>query len=101
MQWAISKVSLAPSEGYISNARGYKCALAWVKTCIIIYMLVSFIEQGDRDEEFIAELVQEGTDAWGYHIQQVDSGPSDIQQETQGQMRCTELKRTLFESLYI
>ena len=85
----------------INNATNHKHALAWVKTCIIIHTFVSFVERGDEDEEFITELVQEGTDALGNCIQQADSGPSDIQQETDGQRKHTELKRMLFESLYI
>ena len=47
----------------INDATDHKHALAWVKTCIIIHMLISFIEEGDWDDEFMAELVWEGTDA--------------------------------------
>jgi hypothetical protein len=93
--------SLRGLRQQIDNATDHKRALAWVKTCIVIHTLVSFIERGDEDEDFIAELVREGTDALVDRIQQADSGPSDIQRETGGQRKRTELKRMLFESLYI
>jgi hypothetical protein len=72
-----------------------------VKTCVIIHTLISFIEDGDEDGEFITELVREGTDTSGDVIQQVDSEPSDTQWERQGQRKCAELKRMLFKGLYV
>ena len=41
----------------INDATDHMHALAWVKTCIIIHTLVSFIEEGDEDNEFMDELV--------------------------------------------
>lgn len=93
--------SLQGLHQQIDDAADHKHALAWVNTCIIIHML-SFIEEGDQDDEFMAELVQEGTDAPGDVIGQADWEPSsETQQKTQGQNKCTELKRMLSESLYL
>lgn len=91
--------SLRGLRQQIDDAIDHKRALAWVKTCVIIHTLISFIEEGDEDREFISELVQEGIDAPGDVIRQADSEPSDTQRETQGQRKRTELKRMLFESL--
>jgi hypothetical protein len=93
--------SLQGLRQQIDNATDHKRALIWVKTCIIIHALVSFVEKGDEDGEFIAELVREGTDIPGNVIGQADGGPSDTQRETEGQRKRTELKRVLFESLYV
>ena len=76
-------------------------ALAWVKTCIIIHTLISFVEKGDEDNEFMNELVREGTDAPGDVVGQENRDQSDTQRETWGQRKCTELKAVLFESLNI
>jgi hypothetical protein len=93
--------SLRGLRQQIDDTRDHKRALAWVKTCIVIHTLVSFVEEGDEDGEFMAELVQEGTEAPGdVTIGQVD-GASDTQRESQGQRKRTELKTMLFESNYI
>jgi len=93
--------SLRGLRQQIDDATDHKRALAWVKTCIIIHTLISFIEHGNKDEDFIAELVQEGlADASSDSIE-VDGEPSsDSQRETQGQRKRTELKTMLFESIY-
>ena len=94
--------SLRGLRQQIDDATDHKRALAWVKTCIIIHTLISFIEEGDQDDEFMAELVREGTDAPGDVIGQADwEQSSETQRETQGQNKRTELKRMLFESLYL
>ena len=54
-------------------------ALAWVKTCIIIHTLISFVEKGDEDNEFMNELVREGTDAPGDVVGQENRDQSDTQ----------------------
>ena len=92
--------SLRGLRQQIDDARDHKRALAWVKTCIVIHTLVSLVENGNEDGEFVAELVQEGTDAPGGVTRQADSAP-DTQQETQGQQRRTDQKRVIFKSLYI
>ena len=84
----------------IGNATDHMRALAWVKTCIVIHTLVSIVEEGGEDNEFMDELVREGTDAPGDVIGQADRDQSDTQRETQGQTKRTELKTMLFESLY-
>ena len=93
--------SLRGLRQQIDDATDHKRALAWVKTCVIIHMLVSFIEEGDEDGEFVTELVREGTDARGDVLRQANSEPSDTQRDTQGQRKRTELKRMLFEELYV
>lgn len=93
--------SLRGLRQQIDDATDHKRALAWVKTCVIIHTLVSFIEEGDEDGEFVTELVREGTDARGDVLRQANSEPSDTQRDTQGQRKRTELKRMLFEELYV
>ena len=92
--------SLRGLRQQISDVTDHMRALAWVKTCIIIHTLISFIEEGDEDNEFINELVQEGTDAHGAVIGQADRDQSDALRETQGQRKRTELKTMLFESIF-
>ena len=92
--------SLRGLRQQIGDATDHKRALVWVKTCIIIHTLVSFIEEGDEDSDFMEELVREGTDVPGdVDIRQADGGASDTQRETQGQLKRTLLKTALFESL--
>ena len=50
----------------INDATDHKRALAWVKTCIVILILICFVEEGDEDDEFLDELVREGTDVPGH-----------------------------------
>ena len=92
--------SLRGLRQQIRDATDHKRALAWVKTCIIIHTLVSFIEEGDEDNDFIDELMREGAEAAGDVIGQ-DRDQSDTQREMQGQRKRTELKTMLFESLYV
>jgi hypothetical protein len=91
--------SLRGLRQQIDNAVDHKRALAWVKTCVIIHTLVSFVEEGDEDGEFMDELVREGTDAPGDVIVQAHREPSDAQRETRGLTKRNELKTLLFESL--
>ena len=92
--------SLRGLRQQIGNATDHMRALAWVKTCIVIHTLVSIVEEGGEDNEFMDELVREGTDAPGDVIGQADRDQSDTQREMQGQTKHTELKTMLFESLY-
>ena len=50
--------SLRGLRQQIGDVLDHKRALAWVKTCIIIHTLVSFVEEGDEDNEFMEELVR-------------------------------------------
>ena len=95
--------SLRGLRQQIDDVKDHKHALAWVKTCIIIHSLVSLIEDGNEDNDFMDELVREGADAPGGVIGQEDrpGDPGDAQRETRGQRRRTELKTLLFESLNI
>ena len=78
-----------------------------MKTCIVIHTLICFVEEGDEDDEFLDELVREGTNVPGHPgdvielLGQANGEPSDAQRERQGQEKRTELKRMLFESLYV
>jgi hypothetical protein len=94
--------SLRGLRQQIDDVIDHKRALAWVKTCIIIHTLVSFVEDGNEDNDFMDELVREGADApGGVIVGQADNDPSDAQRETQGQRKRTELKTLLFDSLNI
>ena len=99
--------SLRGLHQQIDDATDHKQALAWVKTCIVIHTLICFVEEGDEDDEFLDELVREGTDVPGHPgdvielLGQANGEPSDAQRERWGQEKCTELKRMLFESLYV
>jgi hypothetical protein len=94
--------SLRGLRQQIKDTKDHKRALAWVKTCIIIHTLISFVEEGDEDNDFIDELVREGTDGPDDAIGQAqDRDQSDAQRETQGQRKRTELKTKLVESLYL
>jgi hypothetical protein len=46
----------------IDDSRDHERALVWVKCCIIIHTLTSIIEEGNKDKDFVAQLVREGTD---------------------------------------
>jgi hypothetical protein len=86
----------------IDNARAHGRALIWVKTCIIIHTLVSIIEEGEEDDDFTAELVQEGLDETDTHdvLQDRDGGgSSDVRQQGEGSAKRTELKCILLEYL--
>src|ERR1700678_2531651 len=92
--------SLRGLRQQIGDAIDHKRALTWVKTCIVIHTLISFVEEGDEDNEYMDELVREGADAPGDVMGQADGDRSDTQRETQGQRKRTELKNLLFERLY-
>jgi hypothetical protein len=49
--------SLQGLRQQIDNLTDHKHALTWIKTCIVIHTLISFVEHADEDEEFVAELV--------------------------------------------
>ena len=86
----------------IDDARAHRRALIWVKTCIIIHTLVSIIEEGEEDDDFTAELVQEGLDQTDMHdvLQDRDGGgSSDVRQQGEGSAKRTELKCILLEYL--
>jgi hypothetical protein len=93
--------SLRGLRQQIGDATDHRRALTWVKTCIVIHTLVSFIEEGGEDNEFMDELVREGTDIPDDVMGEADTDRSETQRETQGQRKRTDLKMMLFESLYI
>ena len=79
----------------------HKHGLAWMKTCIIIHTLVSFVEEGDENNDFIDELVREGAESADVQVIRQDRDQSDMQRERQGQTKRAELKMMLFESLHV
>ena len=92
--------SLRGLRQQIGDATDHKRALTWVKTCIIIHTIISFVEEGDEDGEFMDELVREGTDIPNDVILgQTNMDQSDTVRETRGQRKRTELKTMLFNSL--
>ena len=91
--------SLRGLRQQIHNAKDHKRTIAWIKTCIVIHTLVSFIEHADEDEDFVAELVREGCDGVSETTMPDDNAASDVQRETLGQRRRTQLKELLLQSL--
>ena len=94
--------SLRGLQQQINDSRDHEHALVLVKCCIIIHTLTSIIEEGNEDEDFIAQLVQEGmdpVDASVTRLEDVSTRCSDVQQETQGQQKRTQLKQLLLDSL--
>jgi hypothetical protein len=75
--------------------------LVWVKCCIIIHTLTSIIEDGNEDEDFVTQLVREGTDPVDVSSTRLEDGGgcSDVQWKTQDQQKRTQLKQLLFDSL--
>lgn len=84
----------------IDDSRDHEYALVWVKCCIIIHTLISIIEEGNENEDFVAQLVREGTDPVDVSGARFEDGGgcSDVQWETQGQQKRTQLKQLLFDS---
>ena|ERR1700690_2745875 len=91
--------SLRGLRQQIDDARDHDRALVWVKTCIIIHTLVSIVERGSEDADFVAELVREGADGVHDVVRPDVDGPSDTQRETLGKRKRTQLKQMLFESM--
>jgi hypothetical protein len=92
--------SLQGLRQQIDDSRDHERALVWVKCCIIIHTLISIIEEGNEDEDFVAQLVQEGTDPVDVSGARLEDGGgcSDVQRETWGQQKRTQLKQLLFDS---
>ena len=87
--------SLRGLRQQIDDSVDHERALAWVKTCIIIHTLISIIEHGTEDEEFVEELIQLGhQDVVRTH----GMAGLDAVHESQGQQKRNELKHKLFES---
>jgi hypothetical protein len=82
--------SLRGLRQQIDNIRDHGRALVWVKTCIFLHALISIIEEGDEDMEYVAELVQEGRDYEELHgtsrLERRDS-LSDAQQQVGGRAK--------------
>jgi hypothetical protein len=91
--------SLRGLRQQIDSPRDHKRTLAWIKTCIVIHSLISFIECAAEDGDFVEELMREGLDGELDAIGLEHAGPSDTQREVGGQRRRTLLKEKLFESL--
>lgn len=90
--------SLRALRQQIDNPTDHKRALTWIKTCVVIHALVSFVEHADEDGDFVAELMREGCDGISETTRPDGDGASDTQRETLGQRRRTQLKELLFES---
>jgi hypothetical protein len=89
--------SLRGLRQQIDNTIDHERALAWVKTCIVIHTLISIIENGAEDEEFVEELIRLGRQD---EIAQAHTGTlgTDTVRESRGQRKRNELKDKLFES---
>ena len=93
--------SLQGLRQQIDNPRDHELALVWIKSCIVIHGLVSIIEQGDEDKDFVAELVRAGIDDRPNILQGRNDvgGPSDTQREVGGNAKRSQLKNFLLENL--
>jgi hypothetical protein len=91
--------SLQGLHQQIDNPMDHKCALAWVKTCIIIHTHISFIEHANKDREFIGGLIHKGANTSPNSVRPDSDGPSDILQDTLSQCKYMQLKDLLFKSL--
>jgi hypothetical protein len=88
--------SLRGLRQQIDDAMDHERALAWVKTCIVIHALVSKIEHGTEDQEFVEELIQLGLQD---NVRaEVGIIGTDAIRESRGQQKRNELKHKLFES---
>jgi hypothetical protein len=96
--------SLRGLRQQINNIRDHGRALVWVKTCIVLHALISIIEEGDKDMEYVAELVQEGSnyeELHGTSRLECRDGLSDAQQQVGGRAERSQLKCILLEYLNI
>ena len=84
----------------IDDSRDHEHALVWVKCCIIIHTLISIIKEGNKDKDFVTQIVREGTDPVDVSSARLEdgSGCSDVQWETWGQQKRTQRKQQLFDS---
>lgn len=82
----------------IDNAVDHARALAWIKTCIVIHTLISFIESGSEDSDFVDELIAEGRDA---PVAPENELVAESVRETRGQGRREQLKADLFNSEFL
>jgi hypothetical protein len=87
--------SLRGLRQQIDDARDHERAVAWIKACIVIHTLIFFIEHGHEDWDYVAELVEEGTDPVVDVVGQTDL-ESEVVRETRGQRKREELKADLF-----
>lgn len=89
--------SLRGLHQQIDNGLDHKRALLWIKACIVIHTLISIIETGSEDSDYVDELVQEGL---ATHVPAVggDAPVNNGSAETRGQHKRNTLKAQLFES---
>jgi len=87
--------SLRGLRQQIDGTLGHERAIAWIKTCLVIHTLVSKIEHGSEDANFVQELIEEGSE-----------GPTDqndviaeAAREVRGQTLREKLKADLFKYL--
>jgi hypothetical protein len=96
--------SLWGLQQQIDDIHDHGWALVWVKTYIVLHALISIIEEGDKDMEYVAELVQEGRDYEELHGTsrlECRDGLSDAQQQVGGRAKRSQLKCILLEYLNI
>jgi len=89
--------SLRGLRQQIDDAVDHERAITWIKACIVIHTLIFQIEHGQEDPLFVQELVQAGSDAPSYSID--DDLAAEAVHETQGQRMREKLKKDLFDYL--
>ena len=89
--------SLRGLRQQIDDAVDHACAVAWIKTCLVLHTLIFEIENGNEDPDYVQELVDEGIDPdLGTLENELEA---EAVRETRGQRKRTELKEKLFEYL--
>jgi hypothetical protein len=82
----------------IKNAQDHECALAWIRTCIVIHTMVHEIETEEFDEEWIEELILDGLFSDELSSSDEDHVTAQIRRESQGQRKRRKIKQDLFAS---
>ncbi|KAG5634151.1 hypothetical protein H0H81_003149 [Sphagnurus paluster] len=89
--------SLRGLQQQVDDATDDAWATAWIKTCIVLHTLIFIIKHGNKDPEFVEDLIKEGQDP-------VEKGAeneitAEATRKTQGQRMRLVLKQKLFEHL--
>ena len=85
--------SLKGLHQQVDDPRDHERAVAWIKTCIVIHSLVFLIENGEEDQDYVDELVEEGLD--GDHPSNEENTASEAERARQGQNFRDQLKDKL------
>jgi hypothetical protein len=92
--------SLRGLRQQIDDSVDHKRAITWVKACIVIHNLISFIEEGEEDLEYEGELIREGMEGEREANEWQDIGEEvPGERDTPGHRKRREMKAALLDSL--